>query len=433
MEQPRDETWWEGLLAPRALFLGIALAFATCTVAGHVASRHNYILHFDRFHLALTAETLYHPTARQIRSFGRDYLDPGKIIVVIGGSSVLHGTGQRVEHLWSRRLQELLGDEYQVVNLAMRSGLTAEFGEIAAEIFERDGHRVLFVSDLRPGDVHPDPNGNNYQYFFWDAWYKGLVLPDPARDARLTEEIQELEQLERSKPRPNFEAAHRVPATQQRQLQTQMVLDRALFFNDLWNTLAYTCFHTVWTAPTRQAFARPRRSWPDLEPEPLPLAKRYARDNDKLRDMIRDSLPGCVKDAAGNWAEDPTTDAWRELERRAAFSFPSATRKRTLLLAIAFSSHYLRQLSPEQQRLHANVAQSTVRHLQAVGLEALALGQDYPPEDYADWIHLTEGGGTKLATRVAPIIQGMAQRLGMTAAARGKNPKVAALPGLARP
>jgi hypothetical protein len=55
-------------------------------------------------------------------------------------------------------LQELLGEDYQVVNLGLGCGQAAEFGEVAAEIFECDHDRVLLVSDLRPGLLHADPD-----------------------------------------------------------------------------------------------------------------------------------------------------------------------------------------------------------------------------------------------------------------------------------
>ena len=96
---------WEKLLAPRALFAGIAVAFISCCVAGHLASRHNYLPHFERFHRLLSPESLYYPTARQVRALGRAQLDPNKIVVVVGGSSIMHGTCQRVDHVWTKRLQ----------------------------------------------------------------------------------------------------------------------------------------------------------------------------------------------------------------------------------------------------------------------------------------------------------------------------------------
>jgi hypothetical protein len=414
MDQPLSDPRWERYLAPRALFAGIAVAFLACILAGHVVGRHNYLKHFERFHSRLTAETLYYPTARQVRSFGRECLDPDKIVVVVGGSSILHGTGQRVEHVWTRKLQELLGEEYQVVNFALRCGLTAEFGEICAEIFQRDHQRILFVSDMRPGTLHPDPEGCQYRHFFWDAYYKNLTLADPLRDARLAEEPTELEALEKTFGKKAIKTSQRMPADEQREQRTEMALDRALYFEDLWNTIALTCFHTMWTMPTREDFTLARRSFADDERGALPLADRYQRDNEGFKNLILAGLQGCVRDGSGRWTEDDASPLWLELERRATYSFPAAIRPRTLVLVMWPSPHYIRQFTPDQKVLHAAVARLTVEHMQKAGVQSLEIGQDHTPEDYADWVHLTEEGGAKTAEAVAPAVRAMARILGYT-------------------
>jgi hypothetical protein len=403
---------WEDLVAPRAIFAGIAVAFTACCVAGHLAGRHADWQDFARFHKKLSPETLFFPTARQVRAFGREHLDRGKIIVVVGGSSVLHGTGQRAEQVWTLKLQELLGEEYQVINFGLRCGQTAEFGEVAAEIFERDHDRVLLVSDLRPGALHPDPDGYVFKYFFWDAWCKHLLLPDPARDARLAEIGSEMEQLEQHLSRKDLEAAYRMPADKIRELQTEMALDSALYFTDLWNTAAYALGHTMWTVPTRTAFLDARRRSADEEAGALPIATRFARNNDSQCSTIRSYLKGCKMDEAGNWVEDPASGVWPELQRRAEYSFPQVCRRRTLMLVTGFGPHHLLQLSPPEQRLHWAMTQLSVRHLEKVGLHSVVIGENYAAEDYADVVHLSESGGAKLAADVAPAVRTLAQRLG---------------------
>ena len=63
--------------------------------AGYLAGRRNCYQDFERFHNYINIGTLYYPTASQVRSLGKAMLDPDKIIVVVGGSSILHGSGQR--------------------------------------------------------------------------------------------------------------------------------------------------------------------------------------------------------------------------------------------------------------------------------------------------------------------------------------------------
>jgi hypothetical protein len=418
MKATISEPRWERLLAPRALFVGIAVAFAACCVAGHVAGRINYMHHFARFHNRLSPESLYYPTARQVRSFGRDCLDPNKIVVVVGGSSVLHGTGQRVDHVWTKHLQELLGDDYQVVNFALRCGQTGEFGEIAAEILQRDHPKLIFVSDTHPGSLPIWPDGSRYRYFYWDAYNKKLTVTDAARDAQLAKEIPDTEKMEQEVGKKRAIEAMGMLAEQQRELHTAMALDRGVYFHDLWNTVAYRWFHTMWTPPTRESFRRARKGFADNDPGPPPLETRYAQQNDWIMSIVRANLYGCVKDAAGNWVEDRSSPVWAELERRAAVNFPEPTHRRTLVLAMWFSPYYCNQLSPDERAVSAQMSRSTVQHLEKIGFKALGVGQDFLPADYADWQHLTETGGEKLATAVAPAVRELAQSLGYTQGGR---------------
>ena len=91
-------------LAPHALFAGMAISFLGCCLAGYVASHHNPFAHVERFHLYLTPESLFYPTASQVRELARSELQREKIAVIIGGSSRLHGTGQPLHSVWTRRL-----------------------------------------------------------------------------------------------------------------------------------------------------------------------------------------------------------------------------------------------------------------------------------------------------------------------------------------
>jgi len=109
------------------LLAGVVFAFVGCCVAGRLLSQRNPYKWFTRFHAYIHPTTYVYPTASQVRVLARERLDPNKIAVIVGGNSILHGHGQRVEHVWTRRLQKLLGDDYCVLNLAVFSAEPAEF------------------------------------------------------------------------------------------------------------------------------------------------------------------------------------------------------------------------------------------------------------------------------------------------------------------
>src|ERR1035441_7950718 len=137
MDRDHDSVF-ERLLAPYALFLGAILSFLACCIGGYVVSGMNYFKGFERFHRLIGPESSYYPTASQVRAIATSRLDRDKIAVVIGGNSILYGTGQRVDHVWTKELQILLGDRFRVINFAMRGATAGEFGATAAEVLEND-------------------------------------------------------------------------------------------------------------------------------------------------------------------------------------------------------------------------------------------------------------------------------------------------------
>ena len=247
----------ERLIAPRALLLGVAVSFLACCAAGFLASRRNPFRHVERFHQMLSPEALFYPTASQVLRLAEGRAGPDQVAVLVGGSSILHGTGQTAEQVWTRKLQALLGERYRVVNLGFRSAETVEFGAVVAEALGRDHKKVILITDLHPGRMHPDPDGSRFKRFFWDARCKGLLLPHPERDRRLDEEIREARELERSVGREALQAQGRWTQEQLLELRAHTRLDGALYFQDLWNAVAYEHFFSVWTPLSRASVTRP--------------------------------------------------------------------------------------------------------------------------------------------------------------------------------
>ncbi len=408
---------FERLLSPGALFLGIAFSFLACCAAGYWSSRHNSFHHFQRFHQLIAQESQYYPTASQVRALGRSTLDPNKIVVVVGGTSVLHGTCQSPDGLWTRKLQAQLGEEYQVINLALRAGRTMEFGAVAAEFLARDFPRLIFVGDLHPLALHAEPDGLMFKHFYWDAYYKGLLLPNPERNARL-DELARAEREDTGGPA----APSRSPAgwsqLPRHALQTEMRLDSVLYFNDLWNHLAYTRFATIWTPMTLGSFSRPRRRYADPDSGSPTPGKRYSDDTDDYRADVARQLRGvgeaCTLDSDQRWVENDSAQAWTNFDTAARTTVPPVLRQRMLLLVVWFSPHYLDLLSREERERFSAVSRLTVRHLQRFGYSAQEVGPGLEADDFGDLQHLVESGGAKLADTVAPRIRALAEQLGYT-------------------
>ena len=388
----------EGFIRPYALFCGVVCSFLACCVAGHVASRHNLFDHFERLHLYLNPDACFYPTSSQLYELGKARLDPQKIAVVVGGNSVLYGVGQVGDEIWTHKLQDLLGDDYCVLNLAMWGCSASEFGGVVAEALSTDFPRLVLVTTSPPANFPGDADGMRYPYLFWDAYYVGLLRHDSARDKALA-----------ALP------AERANLRSLAEMRGRAILNSACRFDDLWTAVSYSRFSTVWNAAMRETWYRPRRDLQDPGTAALPLETRYS-DHPVERWLTNlhtwMAAGGARKDSAGHWVDDPSAAVWTTLTENACRCFPEPDRRRSLIVINTISPHYIDCLPPDERDLHYTLSRLTAEKLEGAGFAALDFGDEFTEQDFADPIHLTPSGGARLARKVAERIRRMAVELG---------------------
>ena len=406
-------------LAPRLLLLGVVASFLACCAAGRLLSRVNCLGDFSRFHTHINYLSLYYPTVSQVRSLARDTLDPDKVVVVLGGNSVLHGYGQDAAGNWTRHLQALLGERFQVLNLALPAGETFEFGSVATEALIRDYPRLLFVTNTWAGPMTAvgDPDGRPAQrYFFWQAHARGLLADCPERDARLRELTAGRDE--------SF-----------RELQRQCELDAGLSFHDLWNVFTYRVATTVWWRG-----ALPGRS----RAVPAPTATRLSPCHRSHPSGLLRQRHACRAQYGGVarfFVPPAGAPGWREpaspLPGGVRECLPAALRGRTLMLMTRLCPYFEYQLTPEERHDYQRAFQLTVGQYARAGVRAAEVGRGLSPRHYSDHVHLTVAGGRLLAEEVAPLLRTFAGQLGyipQRAADRQKKASSGASPpSLARP
>ena len=227
-------------------------------------------------------------------------------------------------------MQEELGDGYRVLNLAMNGAYPAEFGGTAAEMLAQDFPRLIFVSDVTLGCAVGEPPsagipaGTRYRYFFWDAYFKGLLPPQAGRDEAVAAWL-----------RGNTEA-------DAAELTRGLRLDTLVSSRNLWTTLGYRHLFTVWCSPLLTPFTRPRRNCADAGEQPAVAAARHtpaavAAVVAELRAEI----------AIGNRLRQSATACGQA--PNALLSFPPVLQGRTLLVLRRGSPDYVRRLRPEEQ------------------------------------------------------------------------------------
>jgi hypothetical protein len=377
------------LLMPRAFLTGTVFSFLVLCLAGHLVSRCNIYPDFLRFHHFINTESLYFPTIRQVQALSRDRLPRDRVAVIVGGSSVLMGAGQRAGHVWTEQLQKELGDEYRVINLAAPGAFTHEFAGVLAEVLAREHDRVILIGCVWSGGVSaPEIDGNEYRVFFWDAYHRGLLRDDPEREKRLGA------LRKKQKNNPSFA-----------ELQRQIQVDRLTASRDLWTVVAHEYCSTAWTPKLcGLRILMPRKNYRD--PDQGPLIPRELRFPPERRDPRMQILRAWI--AYRPMVENRHAPAIETL----AAAIPEPDRRRTLLVAVPDNPYYVNCLESHEQAQYREVFTVALDSLRQAGFATLEVGRNYTEADFVDRCHISEVGGRRLCRDVAPKVRELARSLG---------------------
>jgi hypothetical protein len=373
------------------LLAGLVAGFAAATVGGWVVSDRAYPRDFVRLHKFVGGETNFLPTASQLRAIVRARCPRDRTLVLVAGNSIFNGFGQPPEGIWTAHLQDDLGSDYCVVNLATALSEIGDIGAVTVDMLRTEYPRLVLVINTLPAICGP-PNGSKaYGYLFWDAYWKGLLSMPDARRRAVDDWAPIGEPL-----------AHKAE-----EVRLGRWLNAALRFNDLWNYVDYEWLSTVWTIDTRDQFPAPRRVFADPVPAILPLEERFRSGRQPGRaDIARFSSGYFDSDGRGGWTE--RSDPWRAFEKEVADVLPDALRSQTLVVMTELNPVHLALLSAEERKRHEQLFASSLARWQRAGYRAVVVGTDFAPDDYYDYDHFTESGGVKLADALAPRIRELA-------------------------
>ena len=368
---------------------GLAAGFMLTTLAGHRAAITSRPEKFQRFHQRISPDTLFYPPYAMLESLALENWKPHQTLVIVGGNSILNGVGQPVEELWSRHLQELLGNSYVVVNLALRSGYPTQAGALVAEALLLRGYPVIYVTNTNPVAGAGLAAGPPYGYLYWQARATLRLAHYPAREAALQAWEKNLPPRERSEVAESRLAGRLEPWF------------RAQSF---WHNVGYKWVFTVWNFILGRDFLEPRRKLADFEPPAPPVTERFrdhlAEELDITRGMTT-SLAARTSD--GSWRL--TDAARRKIEEEITAGFIPELRSHTLLLLDGSCPYYLDRLAPTERDRNCAIYASCADIWQSQGIRCVVTGTGFAAEDYTDRAHLSSIGGQKLAVLVANQIR----------------------------
>ena len=378
-------------LSKRPLFCGIALGFLACCGFGRLASRQPMFEHFLRFNFPIQPQNLFYPTASELVSYLRRQMIPGKKLALVGGASYFRGTGQNPAELWSLRLQEHLGTDYQVINLAIDGAGITSFAAVPFQILAPQHPEMIYVVNGSPFGGSPRDGGETYRYVFWDAYYKGLfpaaVADAPAVQALRAEELRTADGLE---------------------LHLGKWIDQWTYACDLWNYIGYKWLFTAWSDDEAKAPLKPRREYVEPynpgypiwqnnnEHDPAIIAKAEAN-------AVYFAENGYVRQPNGHWKPDPA--AWPPRRENWGSSLPTELHSRTFVVLLRANPYYMSHLTAEDwEHLDRSYAVGQ-RLFEAEGYHAVQFDRSsFVREDFLDSGHLMPSGGNKVAAATAARI-----------------------------
>ncbi|MBI2812348.1 MAG: hypothetical protein HYX67_16175 [Candidatus Melainabacteria bacterium] len=320
-------------------------------------------------------------------SMAKQSLNANKILIIVGGNSVAMGRGQGKD-LWTETLQRKLGPKYKVLNLA-QSGMPAFTGPYIAFLTLYEKYKnVCYVAvgqDLYVNYL--DEPFQGYPYW-WDAYFKGL-LPNVWQLAMFMNE------------------RHLDDTSSQREetaeIKIESFLDSMFYFEDLWSTIGYKSFFTVWTAPTAATFLKPRIDYEDVDPPPPPVEIRFTSLNFPMEHNETTQFLEPVLEHDKTTHKLQLSKSYLDFFKQAMqATVPEQARSRVLLLRVRENPAIAKQaLSEDELDCMDRASEVNQKMWKKIGCRVLLVGKDYGPEDYLDGNHLSGSGGAKLAEAVS--------------------------------
>ncbi len=408
-------------------FLGGLLAgIVALAGAGQWAGRHNTHPGTERFHPRISPEGRYSPTVDELCAIVRARCRPDQILVIVGGNSIFNGVGQPPEKLWTLELQKQLGDGFGVVNLALRGAGCTEGATVIAEVLRNEYPRIIYVTNTSPF-TPPEPLGvQAYEYIFWEAYYRGLLVDFAPRDEQLNKYVRPPESplplvhyLQKDRA-ALIEIEHfKVVAWLRRLgLRAEVGLDAALKYRDLWNWMGYEHLFTVPSFYTPRwpgwmaARGRLRDEEPDFETMDFTSSERFAPRKTPIEMPIVRGFSERAYTEGGPEGWTLNAPVRNDFLAGAKRAVPDVFKSRTLVMLSRNSPFFFHMLSPAEARRDDLAYRDGAAAWREAGYASAEYGRDFLDEDFGDRTHLTASGGRKLAGITAREITALAERLG---------------------
>lgn len=384
-------------LKPSYFFSGVVAGLIACSVAGQLVSQHFRYNHFTRFFSPISNTLDYFPVAHELLATAQHKISPDKILVLIGGSSILRGDGQNEDDLWSVRLQKKLGSQYQVLNYGFNGAQFPGFGGVAYRVLSEHYKKIIFVSTCALSEANEMDGGKTYGYLFWDAYYKNLFHPNAL-------EAKQIKQFRRAQLKTNNGI----------ELHLMSYLDSKLYFRNLWNWVGYRYFFTVWNRNAYPQTLQARRHFRDIKIDNESLVattrlnmERFQSEIDRLHSFSFDKQVDFKSHHLSSTKKAELKQAYNDI-------FAEHYRPNSLCIFSTYNSRHTSKLSKEEQMAYNILMKDAVAVTQSLGYNTMTT-KNLVPNDYVDYMHHVASGGNKVADQAAKEINTIAKKRGYLA------------------
>jgi hypothetical protein len=343
------------------------LMFLMLTSLGFQSANSSYLSKVERFHPHVAPESYFFPTYDAVINSVLVRYQEGQTIVIIGGSSGFYGIAQPLNESMVKTIEDNLGAEFLVINLAFRGGGPLGHGYLVAESLIKKGYQVIYVADVQPGGVNPLNNVKDYEYFYWQAKTSGDLVSFLPRD-RFVSEISE--------PLNGY--------------LISSYLEKVTKSINLWNWVNFNIVG-VFINPydPLDSAIRARDQFSDAEVAPE-VSQTYTQD---LR--VEASI------YTGTASQRFSRDQWKTILASWRNSIPQVIRPRCIF-AVGLESPKIRRMVPED--LDKGWIKERIKFantMKAKGFNIITFAEDYLDEDYVDRPHLSVSGAKKTAEKLS--------------------------------
>lgn len=351
-------------------FVGLLCSLLVVSTLGRITIEKAQFPQLKRFWTMQSPAVNFFPTARQVTAWAVQQVGIDQKIIVIGGSSVLLGNGQRVSQTVSANLQKLLGNDYLVLNLAVRGGASFGQGFYVASFLKSQGYDVTYISEMNPGYLPPVQNNPPYEYFFWQAIQAGLIPKENLLVTKISPKIYTKENI-------------------------MAWINNRLYFMELANYVSYNFINLNHSQTAGEIWLQPLNKYPDNEII-VPYKDRHT--NIDLERAFQERVTAVAR-------INLTTKQLQETALGYEKYFEVNGLLNSVMMLCKDDPRYISNLNLGDKKNYFNNIYRQMNAFAEIGLKTAFLCSELDDSDYADVAHLSPSGAKKVAQKLFELLR----------------------------